>query len=164
MENNYQTFLWRFYLCRNNERKSSSIPHSPTLRERAAPDKCQCHTLVVDIRTENHNRILVIIGNTWSITCNNWHICVTFWTFSHCQKHIQTVFLSLIFACIGAKPVSHNLHKIIYYYSFRFMFSKTKSNQNFLWICTSTQYVHSNYTVKWNYVKRFQRSCDDMFQ
>ena len=34
-----------------------------------------------------------------------------------------------------------------------------KSNQNFMWICTSTHYVLHNYKVSQNSVERFQRSC-----
>ena len=36
---------------------------------------------------------------------------------------------------------------------------RKKMNQNFLWICESTNYVLHNYTVSRNSVERFQRSC-----
>ena len=39
--------------------------------------------------------------------------------------------------------------------------SREKMIQNFLQICSSTQYVLCNYRVSWNYVERLQRSCAD---
>ena len=64
----YILFFWgffpdNFYL---NKRKSEQahIPHALKLLESAAHNECQCHALVMGIRTENHNRILVIIRYT----------------------------------------------------------------------------------------------------
>ena len=61
----------------------------PTMIENAAHNECQWHTLVIDNRTEIHNRILVIIGYT----------IVTFMEYldTYCQKHIQKASMSLIF-------------------------------------------------------------------
>ena len=45
-------------------------------------------------------------------------------------------------SCTRAKPVSHNMHKIIYFCPLKFMLSQKKqSNQNFQRICTSIEYV-----------------------
>ena len=38
---------------------------------------------------------------------------------------------------------------------------KKKWNQNFLWICASTHYVHHNYKVSRNSIEQFQRSWAD---
>ena len=45
-------------------RLQAHTPHAPTLFDNAAHNEWQCHAIMMDNRTENHNQISVIIGYT----------------------------------------------------------------------------------------------------
>ena len=82
------------------------------------------------------------------------HLC-NIWMFT--VKYISKQLLCHSNSCTHAYPFSHNLHKMIYFGHEDLCYTCIikKSNQKFLWICTCTQNVHTNYKVTWNSVEQF---------
>ena len=93
----------------------------------------KCHALVMGNRIENHNRILVILGYTYSIK-NNCHICETFrrsLTKSLCTREnpVSLVKSLKIVYLHSMSKITTNFHKLIFRSFIGVALTKNKTKQ-----------------------------------